>query len=483
MKEDELKLTLDSGFTFDYHNVVGPETVQKEEVEAFAPQIAAAAAAVQKIRTDGVAKNHLSKDGAPEAVYFPRLPYIKEGYPNSPSVIADLKKFGEDVRSHYDAAIFCGIGGSFLGGKVLYDCFESLYWPKDAAAKRPQIFFAGNNLDPEAASETEEAIMKMAADVRAKEKRNLKVMLVPISKSGTTLEAMYAFLYFYGTLTEEGKSIDVGVTVVSDRTLKTCPLIQLAAQYNWPVFQVPHGVGGRFSVLSTPGLIVAAALGMDIDKLLTGARDMDKACLGDDVWKNPALLNATLKYLARKNHGCTIEVFMPYAMRLKALGEWYVQLLAESLGKRKDREGNTVFYGRTPVLAIGTTDMHSQTQLHQDGIRDKVVQFLFVKNRLNKMTVHNPFPQMASLNGYEGLDLGTALNAAMEANEEALAGDHRMNALYVLPSLDEYYLGQIFYFLMLSIAYEGELADVDAFDQPGVEVYKRIMKGKVNVNR
>ena len=170
---------------------------------------------------------------------------------------------------------------------------------------------------------------------------------------------------------------------------------------------------------------------------------------------------------------------MPYAMRLKALGEWYVQLLAESLGKRKDREGNTVFYGRTPVVAIGTTDMHAQTQLHQDGRRDKAVQFLFIDSWKGRVKIRNPFPEIGEYAKYAGLDMGRALEVAMEANEEALASDRRMNALIRLSELNEYSLGQLFFFLMLSIAYEGELADVDAYDQPGVEIYKRLMGEKL----
>ena len=108
---------------------------------------------------------------------------------------------------------------------------------------------------------------------------------------------------------------------------------------------------------------------MNLSQLLAGAANMDEVCRGSDWRRNPALFGAAVKYLAARDHGASIEVFMPYAMRLKALGEWYVQLLAESLGKREDRNGQTVFYGRTPLVAIGTTDMHAQTQLHQDGIR------------------------------------------------------------------------------------------------------------------
>jgi glucose-6-phosphate isomerase len=189
-----------------------------------------------------------------------------------------------------------------------------------------------------------------------------------------------------------------------------------------------------------------------------------------------------LKYAAAQFHGCHIEIMMPYAMRLKALGEWYVQLLAESLGKRLDRKGNPVFYGRTPVVAIGTTDMHAQTQLHQDGRRDKVVQFLFINDMKNKVFIHNSFPEIDGYQRYEGMDVGRALQIALEANEEALAGDHRLSARYNLPYMNEYFLGQLFFFLMLSIAYEGELADVDAYDQPGVEIYKRIMRNKMADN-
>lgn len=194
--------------------------------------------------------------------------------------------------------------------------------------------------------------------------------------------------------------------------------------------------------------------------------------------ENPALINALLKFLAY-GKGRDIEVFMPYSMYLKSLSEWYVQLLAESLGKRYDRAGRVVNYGRTPIVAVGTTDMHAQTQQHQEGRLNKVVQFLEVGSQEEKAVIHNPFADMQLLSKYEGLDMGKALKAALDANEAALTGDNRYNARFTLPKLNEYFLGQLMYFLMLTVAYEGELADVDAFDQPGVEVYKRLMKGRL----
>ena len=471
----ETKITLPSGFVFDAANMLGEGLITAAMLDELAPSIQAAAEAVEKIRKTGEAKNHLSKDGTSEPVYFPRLPFPGKDSPNTPELLQELTAFGEKARKDADAVIFCGIGGSYLGGKVLYDCCTSAYWPGEHKKDLPRIYFSGNNVDPEDLEGIKASLIESARKMLQEQHRTYRVLLVPISKSGTTLETTTAFLYFYQELSSLDTLFTISGAMVTDKNNAEAPLNQLARQFAWPIFDVPVGVGGRFSVLSEPGLVVGAVLGMDLEALLTGARDMDQCCHSDALAENPALFNATLKYAGAKYLGATIEIIMPYAMRLKALGEWYVQLLAESLGKRKDRDGNTVFYGRTPVVAIGTTDMHAQTQMHQDGRRDKIVQFLFVESRKNRVKTHNPFPALSVYKRYEGMDVGRALEVAMEANQAALSGDKRLNALYRVPRIDEYFLGQIFYFLMLSIAYEGELANVDAYDQPGVEVYKKIM--------
>ena len=174
---------------------------------------------------------------------------------------------------------------------------------------------------------------------------------------------------------------------------------------------------------------------------------------------------------------------MPYADCLKSLAEWYVQLLAESLGKRTNRAGETVHYGRTPVVAVGTTDMHAQTQQHQDGAKDKVVQFVTLRQWAKDPVVPHLFVEEQELLKMAGLKLSDAQQAAMEANAEALAADGRLSAALVLPELSMFHLGELMYLLALSVAYEGELADVDDFDQPGVEAYKRIMWEKLDKTR
>lgn len=474
------KLTMPSGLVFDFTNMFGAGRLQGIEVQqALAMRGKAADKAVVQLRKTGEAKRHLSKDGTPEHVFFPRMPYIADGNPNTEASIIKLLKYSKYLRQK-DVVVFLGVGGSYLGNKVLFDAFGGCHWNTNPTLRQgqPRIYFSGNNLDPVDCNGLIFEVQRLAARY-VQIGRQMRVMLVPISKSGTTLETISAFTYFYDILGND-PDIDLECTVVTDLNapLADAPLLQLAEKFGWWKFDIKEGIGGRFCVMTDPGLVTLAALGGDIEEFLRGAREMDTYCQQAELEENPALLNALLKFLAY-GKGRDIEVFMPYSMHLKSLSEWYVQLLAESLGKRYDREGNIVNYGRTPIVAVGTTDMHAQTQQHQDGRLNKVVQFLEVANPEVEAVVHNPFKNVHFFDKYEGMDMAKALKAALDANEAALTSDNRYNARFTLPKLNEYYLGQLMYFLMLSVAYEGELADVDAYDQPGVEVYKRLMKGRL----
>lgn len=471
------KLKLADGFVFDYATMMGDCRITENDLEQLLERAQDAAAAIDEMRRSGYAKAHLSKDGTHEPVYFTHLPYIKEGNPNNPTSIAKLKEFADYMQRDVDAVIFLGVGGSYLGNKVLFDIFCGGGWNNFVHEERdmhPRIFFGGNNIDPWQSLHIVQQMDSLATYKPAKSEK-FRLLLVPISKSGTTLETLTAFSYYYQELSKR-ENISVDVAVVTDlEEAAGSPLYKLAKENGWRAFDVKEGVGGRFSVLHDVGFVTAAAIGLDIEKLLEGARVMDEACQAAD-YSNPALLNASLKYLAGSKYGCDIEVFMNYGICLKSLGEWYVQLLAESLGKRQNREGETVFYGRTPIAAVGSTDMHAQTQQHQDGKRNKVIQFLQVDEFEGDVVLGNPFPHLQDFAKYEGVSLNRALQIALLANREALDKDNRFSAVYHLPKLDEFYMGQIFYFLMLSIAYEGELANVDAYDQPGVEAYKKIIK-------
>lgn len=472
------KFILPHGMQIEFSNLLGQKRLDVVDINGFIDDIAAKTEkAINEIRINGVAKEHYSKDGNLEHVYFLRMPYVKDGYPNTPQSILKLINYREKFKQT-DAVIFLGIGGSYLGAQVLVDTIGGFGWNYNTPLRKgfPRIYFSGNNLDAEDCQELIAELLRHAEKKNERTKEKFNVLLIPISKSGTTLETILSFMHFYEIL-KNADDISLKCAVVTDLNakLENAPLLQLAEKFNWDRFDIKEGIGGRFSVMTDPGLLALTAVGGNIEEFLQGAKDMDEYCQKADIKENPAFINAVLKYLAYCK-GVDIEVFMPYCMRLKALSEWYVQLLAESLGKRFDRNGQEVNYGRTPVVAVGTTDMHAQTQQHQEGKRNKIIQFAEVNQIENDITIKNPFNDVEVLSKYTGLKMHDALKIALDANEKALNSDNRYNAKFVIPQINEYYLGQFMYFLMLSIAYEGEIANVDAYNQPGVEIYKKFMK-------
>lgn len=471
-------LTLKSGLKFDVTNLYGPSQVTEQELKDFEPTYKQAFDAMQTMRKVGTVAGHLSKDGEPEMVLFPQLPYIEEGNINSPERIMALEELARTTRNRVDAVVFLGIGGSYLGGKVLFDVQCGEFWNLKSTEARngyPKAFFAGNNVD----SHSMTGIIEFLKTDSTK-KPGYTVMGVIISKSGSTIEPMSNYMVLRQAMEDAGIAFEtVAVTDPHDGGAKETLLHGLAKKSGWPIFHVPDGVGGRFSVFSEVGLVVGALVGFDIRKFLEGAKDMDKECQNEDIWQNPALLNSALKFLAATKHGRDLEVLMPYGNSLKSLSEWYIQLLAESLGKRFDKQGNVVNYGRTPIVAVGTTDMHAQTQEHQEGPQDKVIQFVSVENWPDDITVPHMYDEYPKLAAFSGLPLSAILEAARSANAEALAGDGRPSANIIMPEMNAYYLGQVMFMLCWSIAFEGEYANVDAFNQPGVEVYKKFLGGRL----
>lgn len=472
------KLVLETGFTFDYENLVGSGKVTIDDVVSLEEKINDAQAAIQVMRKTGVIRGHLSKDGEPEKVLFSQLPYIKAENLNSPAIIRKLKDFSASIKDRVDAVISFGIGGSFLGNKVLFDIHCGEFWNGMSNAERngyPRMYFSGNNIDPRRTSELVENIERMAKTYHKHAEKKFCLMMIVISKSGGTLDTMSNFMVVYEAL-KNHEHIDIEIVAVTDPNEEKKTLLKkLAEENHWPTFAVPDGVGGRFSIFSEVGLITGACIGFDIEAFLAGAKSMDEACQRADVWKNPALLNATLKYLAAEKYGRDIEVLMPYADYLKSTSEWYIQLLAESLGKKYDRNGKIVNYGRTPIVAVGTTDMHAQTQQHQEGALNKVIQFIRVNEWDIDPVIGDMFPSAQKLTDISGIRMSQALDVALASNAQALISDYRFNATFTMPKMNAFHLGELLYMLAISIAYEGELADVDAFDQPGVEAYKRIM--------
>ena len=477
-----MSLKLKSGFTFDYDNLYGEGKVTEADLKSYEEDLKKAHEAMKVMRETGFIRAHLSKDGEPEKVLFSQLPYVEEGHLNSPSSVKHLQELTDHVKDNVDVVVSMGIGGSYLGDKVLFDVQCGAYWnelPKEERNGFPKVYFSGNNIDPRSTGDLIHHLENESKILQYHEKRNLKVLLLVISKSGGTLDTMSNFMVVYDAL-QKFPGIDVEVVAVTDPNMENQTLLKkLAIEKGWPQYAVPDGVGGRFSIFCEVGLSLAACIGFDIKSFLDGAKDMDKACQNDDIWQNPAMLNAALKFAASEKHGRDIEVMMPYGDYLKSVSEWYIQLLAESLGKQFNKEGKEVCYGRTPLVAVGTTDMHSQTQQHQEGKLNKVVQFVKIENWANDLEIPNVFPEAKKLADISGVTMSEALEVARQSNADALASNKRYNACFSLPELNAYHLGELLYMLAMSVAYEGELADVDAFNQPGVESYKRIMGPKL----
>jgi glucose-6-phosphate isomerase len=256
-------------------------------------------------------------------------------------------------------------------------------------------------------------------------------------------------------------------------------LLAIAKEEKYPLFFVPPNVGGRFSVLCPVGLVPAALIGLDIGKLLKGAKDANAACWSEKLDQNPALLSAAVHHALDTKRGKKIEVVYAYSSFLWGAAFWYRQLWAESLGKRVNRKGEVVETGQTPVAALGVTDQHSQSQLYMEGPRDKMITFWEVEKPRAELKIPKDFAKYDSCGYLGGKTLGQLFRAERVATEAALSEAGRPNCRWTLPRVDEYTVGAFFQTLEFQTAFAGELYGVDAFDQPGVELGKKLTFGLI----
>jgi glucose-6-phosphate isomerase len=252
-------------------------------------------------------------------------------------------------------------------------------------------------------------------------------------------------------------------------------LREIVNKFGYQSLPIPSDVGGRWSVLSAVGLLSASVTGIDIHKLLAGAAEMDAICKkSGNLWENPALTGAALHYLMDKAKGKNIQVMMAYSHALRDVADWFRQLWAESLGKRVDRAGKLVHCGQTPEKAVGATDQHSVMQLYIEGPYDKVVTFLTVDEFGSRCDIPHAFPEYEAVKYLGGHTMNELLNAEGKATELALTQSGKPNCAIRVSKVDERTVGALLYLLEMQTAYAGELYNVNAYDQPGVEL------GKVN---
>ena len=382
------------------------------------------------------------------------LPY------NQKDIVKDIEEAAKNIREKFDAFVLLGIGGSALGPIAVQQALNHLHYNELPAGKRggPR-FYVEDNIDPER--------MQALLDVI-----DLKTTCFNIvTKSGATAETMSQYLIISEMLKKAvGAGWQEHVIATTDREKGN--LIKLAKQEGFRHFFIPSSVGGRFSELSPVGLLPAAVCGIDIRAMLAGAAAMDARCQTEDVWRNPALLQAVIQYIAMEEMGVNVLVMMPYADSLKYMADWFCQLWAESLGKNVTRKGMAVNVGQTPVKALGVTDQHSQLQLYTEGPYDKIITFLQVGAFREKAPIPHgcaDFPDVAFLGGKS---LGELLDAEYRGTQYALLRGGRMSQTITLPEVSAHTIGQLLYFFQMVTAFAGELLDIDAFNQPGVEESK-----------
>ncbi|MEL7608220.1 MAG: glucose-6-phosphate isomerase [Bacillota bacterium] len=376
------------------------------------------------------------------------------------AVVEEILESAKSVRERFDAFVVLGIGGSALGPLAVHQALRHLRYNELPREERggPRLYIE-DNVDPERMASLLDVI-----DVK-------RTMFNVISKSGSTSETMAQFLIVIKLLKEAlGEEYADHVIVTTDANKGN--LIPIAREAGMKTFFVPDGVGGRFSELCPVGLLCAAICGIDIEELLAGAAYMEEICGEKDVRKNPAYMMAALQVIAMES-GHNISVMMPYADSLKYVADWYAQLWAESLGKKYDLDGRVVHRGQTPVKALGVTDQHSQVQLYTEGPFDKVITFLGVDRYRDEVEIPHGYEHIKDISFLCGHTLNELIQTEQAATEYALLRSGHINMRIVLPEVNAFTVGQFLYLLEMQTAFAGELLNVDAFDQPGVEEGKQ----------
>jgi len=461
------------GLRFDFNNMfgfsVGEHGVNQQDIDEILPDAQKADTHLKKIIADPRARVRLNLE-------WVKLPEQDE------EVIAGIRKLAFQIRAKYENVLFLGIGGSYLGLKAGQDALCPPYYNefKSLRKKSPRIYLEGNNLDPD----TLQALLK---NLNPK-----KTFVVVISKSGETTETKAAFMVVRAWLKKSiGAKYGRQVLAITDPESGSLRKIVEAEQkkdaLSFRSLPLLKGVGGRFSEFNM-GLLHLAIVGVDIREVFAGARAMLKQCSTDEVMKNPAYMYALLHTILYRKKAKSLAILMPFSQALKSTADWYVQLLAESLGKKyhrkievdknglenwlKDKD-NLFNEGRTPISAFGTNDLHSIQQNNVEGENNKVVTFI----RVEKFRTDLSIPGSGDL--LSGKKFSRLMQLAQEATEWALASENRPNCTIIMPEVSPYNWGALLFFFEMATAFEGELQNVNAFDQPGVEGYKNYMYYKL----
>ena len=379
----------------------------------------------------------------------------------TPEFLNEIQAVANTLREKCEVVVVAGIGGSYLGARAVIEGLGNSFAWLVNDKKNPTILFAGNNIG-------EDYLFELTSFLKDK-----KFGVINISKSGTTTETALAFRLLKKQCEdqrgkEEAKDVIVAVTDAKKGAARTC-----ADKEGYKSFIIPDNVGGRFSVLTPVGLLPIAVAGFDVKQLVAGAAEMEKAC-GKDVAfeENPAAIYAATRQALYTQAGKKIEIVCNFQPKLHYFAEWWKQLYGESEGK--DQKG--IF----PAACDFTTDLHSMGQWIQEGERSIFETVISVETPIEKLLFPHDDENLDGLNFLEGKRVDEVNKMAELGTRLAHVDGGVPNILVNVPELNAYYLGQLIYFFEKACGISGLLEEVNPFNQPGVEAYKKNMFALLN---
>lgn len=383
-----------------------------------------------------------------------------------------LEKVKEKVKEkkslHPELIIIIGVGGSNLGTKAVESAIIDEY--KSHQQSLPKLLYA-DSLDSNEAHK----ISKILELELAKGKNPLVCI---ISKSGSTLEVLANFEIFLSTIQTYKEDYKQFLIVISN---KESMLHEWAKNNNISFLEIPGNNVGRFSVFSPVSLFPLAMLNIKIEDFFKGARIMHKRCLEEDINKNPAMLSAAIHYYHYKKNKIKISNLFLFSKSLENLGKWHRQLMAESLGKEFNLSKKRVNSGITPIVSIGTIDLHSMEQLYLAGPNDKLTTFVSVKEP--EYSVSIPLVSKSGIAKYiQGYNLNKIMNLVLLGVEETFVKKKRAFISLSIPNQSENSIGQFIIWKMMETIFLAHLLGVNAFDQPAVESYKKAVRELLSNN-
>ena len=367
-----------------------------------------------------------------------------------------IKKAAAKIQSDSEVLLVIGIGGSYLGARAAIEFLRHSFYNtvSKEIRKTPEIYFVGNSIS----STYIKHLMDVIGD------RDFSINM--ISKSGTTTEPAIAFRVFKEMMEKKYGKEEAAKRIYATTDKARGSLKSLATEEGYESFVVPDDVGGRFSVLTAVGLLPIAVSGADIDKLMEGAQAGRKAAMENSFEENDALKYAALRNILLRKGKC-IEILANYEPSVHYVSEWWKQLYGESEGK--DQKG--IF----PASVDLTTDLHSMGQFIQDGSRNLFETVINIETSREEIILQEEPVDLDGLNYLAGKSVDFVNKSAMNGTILAHTDGQVPNLMVTVPEVNEYYLGQLFYFFEFACGVSGYLLGVNPFNQPGVDSYKKNM--------